>query len=270
MDTAVFTDPTELARPKLLVVDDDETLSNALQYNLRREGYAVLTAENGPEALRIAFTERPDLIILDIMLPGMNGFDVCRAIRAQMSVPILMLSAREAEIDKVLALELGADDYISKPFGLAELLARVRAQLRRADLSRSGHPLDIEAERMPAPLPGDAASGLAPRQILVSESLSIDLEARTVVVSGHTVKMKPKEFELLAFLAGHPAKVFSREALLEAVWGYRYVGGTRTADVHIRWLREKIEQDPAEPQFIQTVHRAGYKFGRPVTLRTLD
>lgn len=254
----------------ILVVDDEKNLRDTLEYNLRREGYRVLAAENGPDAVRVALAEHPDLVILDIMLPGMSGFDVCRAIRAQLSVPILMLSAREAEIDKVLALELGADDYISKPFGLAELLVRVRAQLRRAHLSKPAHMPEAETERMLEPSHGDSVGGIAPRQVLVSDDLSIDLEARTVAISGHEVKMKRKEFDLLAFLASHPTRVFSREALLEAVWGYGYVGGTRTVDVHVRWLREKLEQAPAEPRFIQTVHRAGYKFGRPATLRTLD
>src|SRR5688500_7206892 len=208
------------AQATLLVVDDEQTLRDTLEYNLRRDGYRVLTAADGPEALLLAFSELPDLIILDIMLPGMSGFDVCRALRQRMSVPIIMLSAREGEIDKVLGLELGADDYITKPFSLAELTARVHARLRRAEIPGTqqslAQPLNTTTSTISAPVvsPTEAGRGadvdLHTRRTLVSGGVSIELATRTVLVSGRPVEMKRMEFDLLAFLAGHPMKVFSR------------------------------------------------------------
>jgi two-component system OmpR family response regulator len=245
--------------PKILVVDDERTLRDMLDYNLRREGFTVLTAADGTEALRLAFDEHPDLIILDIMLPGMSGFDVCRAVRKQLTVPILMLSAREEEIDKVLGLELGADDYLTKPFSLRELLARVRAMLRRSEILRA-EPVALPRPTGPLPIEPDVPP------ILVAGDVQIDLARRTVFVAGKSVALKPKEFDLLAFLAAHALQVFSREALLDRVWGYDFVGGTRTVDVHVRWLRTKLEIDPAIPQYIQTVYGVGYKFSQPVTV----
>ena len=204
----------------MLVVDDEQTLRDTLEYNLRRDGYRVLTAADGPEALLLAFSELPDLIILDIMLPGMSGFDVCRALRQRMSVPIIMLSAREGEIDKVLGLELGADDYMTKPFSLAELTARVHARLRRAEIPGTqqslAQPLNTTTSTISAPVvsPTEAGRGadvdLHTRRTLVSGGVSIELATRTVLVSGRPVEMKRMEFDLLAFLAGHPMKVFSR------------------------------------------------------------
>ncbi|MFL5735342.1 MAG: winged helix-turn-helix domain-containing protein [Chloroflexia bacterium] len=241
----------------ILVVDDDGTLRDTLEYNLRREGYRVLTAAEGGEALRVAFSAKPDLIILDIMLPGMSGFEVCRAVRKQSTVPILMLSAREEEIDKVLGLELGADDYLTKPFGLRELLARVHAMLRRAEV--------LQPQLSSVAPAGEGAGGAGVVEAeppLVAGDLVIDRAGRTVTLAGEAVELKPKEFELLAFLASHPMQVFSRETLLDRVWGYDFVGGTRTVDVHVRWLRLKLEADPANPQLIQTVYGVGYKFGR--------
>lgn len=232
----------------ILVVDDEKTLRDMLDYNLRRQGYRVLTAADGNEAIRLAYGERPDLIILDIMLPGMSGFDVCRAVRKELTVPILMLSAREEEIDKVLGLELGADDYLTKPFGLRELLARVGAMLRRAEMVR--HAANKEA----------ASEKEDKRDTLVAGDLVISLAHRTIMKGGLPVELKPKEFDLLAFLAAHPMHVFSREVLLDRVWGFDFVGGTRTIDVHVRWLRSKLEQDPANPRLIQTVYGIGYKF----------
>ncbi len=248
----------------VLVVDDEQTLREMLDYNLRREGYRVLAAPDGPNAVRLAYQERPDLIILDLMLPGMTGFEVCRAVRRALDMPILMLSAREEEIDKVLGLELGADDYLTKPFGLRELLARVHALLRRADGGRR------EAS---APSAGPASlvvqgTSTAPETPTRGDAgeLQIDLARRTVHRAGQAVSLKPKEFDLLAFLAAHPRQVFSREVLLDRVWGYDFVGGTRTVDVHIRWLRTKLETDAANPQLIQTVYGVGYKFEGPVTI----
>jgi DNA-binding response OmpR family regulator len=236
----------------ILVVDDEKTLRDTLEYNLRREGYRVHTAADGNEAIRLAYDERPDLIILDIMLPGVSGFDVCRAVRKQLTVPILMLSAREEEIDKVLGLELGADDYLTKPFGLRELLARVRAMLRRTEMMKAEPPNSLSS--------GESLGASA----LVSGNLVIDAARRSVTRQGQAVELKPKEFDLLVFLASHPMQVFSRGVLLDRVWGYDFVGGTRTVDVHVRWLRSKLEQDASNPEIIQTVHGVGYKFGQPV------
>jgi len=240
-------------RPTILVVDDEKTLRDMLEYNLRRQGYRVLAAADGNEAIRLAYAERPDLIILDIMLPGMSGFDVCRAVRKELTVPILMLSAREEEIDKVLGLELGADDYLTKPFGLRELLARVGAMLRRAEMIRA------ETRK------GGSASERATGGTLVVNDLVINQSQRTVTRDGEQIELKPKEFDLLAFLAAHPMHVFSRESLLNSVWGLDFIGGDRTVDVHVRWLRAKLERDPSKPQLIQTVYGVGYKLNQPVT-----
>ncbi len=237
----------------LLVVDDDKTLRDMLEYNLRREGYRVVSAADGNEAIRVAYDVRPDLIILDIMLPGMSGFDVCRAVRKELIMPILMLSAREEEIDKVLGLELGADDYLTKPFGLRELLARVGAMLRRAEMLR------VAANKNAALEPGAEVPPLAAGDLL------IDVGRRSVLRGDQSIELKPKEFDLLAFLAAHPMHVFSREALLDRVWGFDFVGGTRTVDVHVRWLRSKLEEDPANPKLIQTVYGVGYRFNQPVS-----
>lgn len=226
----------------ILIVDDEATLRDTLEYNLRRERYRVLTAADGAAAIRLALAERPDLIVLDLMLPGMSGFEVCRVLRRDLAVPILMLSAREDEIDKVLGLELGADDYLTKPFGLRELLARIHALLRRT-----------------APPASVATPGEERRPLLIVGDLQLDPGARTVQRAGRAIALKPKEFDLLAFLTAHPRQVFSRDSLLDRVWGYDYTGGPRTVDVHIRWLRSKIETDPAHPQLLHTIYSVGYK-----------
>jgi DNA-binding response OmpR family regulator len=232
----------------ILVVDDETSIVEVVSLYLRREGYRVLTAADGDSALQQAREQLPDLIVLDIMLPGMSGFEVCRALRRDLVVPILMLSAREDEIDKVLGLELGADDYLTKPFGLRELLARIHALLRR-----------VEAAAPPAAAPGATRPPEARRPLLIVGDLQLDQGARTVQRAGRVIALKPKEFDLLAFLAAHPRQVFSREILLDRVWGYDYTGGPRTVDVHIRWVRSKIETDPAHPQLIHTVYSVGYK-----------
>jgi DNA-binding response OmpR family regulator len=232
----------------ILVVDDEKTLRDMLEYNLRREGYRVLAAADGKNAIDLAYSERPDLVILDLMLPGMSGFDVCRAIRKELIMPILMLSAREEEIDKVLGLELGADDYLTKPFGLRELLARVAAMLRRSDILRSAPGREEGAEK--------TLSG----KVITIGDLVINPGNRTVTRNGEAVGLKPMEFDLLAFLAAHPMHVFSREVLLDRVWSFNYVGDTRTVDVHVRWLRSKLERDASKPQMIQTVYGVGYRF----------
>jgi DNA-binding response OmpR family regulator len=246
-------DKTSQDQRSILVVDDEKILRDMLDYNLRREGYKVVVAADGNEAISKAYSERPDLIILDLMLPGMNGFEVCRAIRKELTTPILMLSAREEEIDKVLGLELGADDYLTKPFGLRELLARVGAMLRRSDMVRSETQRRTESS-------SDGGAGT-----LVAGDIALNLEQRTVTRKGTPVELKPKEFDLLAFLMSHPMQVFSRDTLLDRVWGMDFVGGTRTVDVHVRWLRSKLEQDPADPQLIQTVYGVGYRFNQPVS-----
>lgn len=238
----------------VLIVEDEQTLRDILEYNLKREGYRVLVAADGNEGVRLAYEEQPNLIILDLMLPGINGYDVCRAVRKQLSMPILMLSAREEEIDKVLGLELGADDYMTKPFGLRELLARVHAMLRRSEMLRadtatpSGAPTGPLNNGVPLPPP-----------VLVAGDVTVDMTRHLVTRGGKAVEMKPKEFDLLAFLAQHPQQVFSRDVLLDRVWGYDFVGGTRTVDVHIRWLRSKLEDDAANPRLIQTVYGVGYR-----------
>lgn len=224
---------------KILVVEDDATLLDVLKYNLEKEGYLVITAADGAQALESARAERPDLIILDIMLPGLSGFEVCRILRKEMIVPILMLTAKTEEVDKIVGLEIGADDYMTKPFSMRELLARIRAMLRRAEIGR------LE----PA---GD-------QQRLKAGDLEIDVARHQVFLGGTKTELSPKEFDLLAFLARHRGFVFSREQLLEKVWGYDYTGDARTVDVHVRWLRQKIESDPAHPKRLVTVRGAGYK-----------
>ncbi len=225
---------------KVLIVEDEETLREALKYNLGREGYTVLAAADGPRAVELARAEQPHLIILDIMLPGLDGFEVCRILRKDMTVPILILTAKDEEVDKVLGLELGADDYMTKPFSMRELKARVKALLRRSGI--------VEAERAEDHEP-----------VIVLGDLCIDAARRRVTVAAREVLLAPKEFELLLYLARSPGRVFTREELLDRVWGYEWAGGTRTVDVHIRWLREKIESDPSRPARIVTVRGVGYK-----------
>jgi len=230
---------------KVLVVEDEPTLLETLEYNLARQGYQVYTAADGFTALEIARRERPDAIVLDIMLPGLDGLEVCRILRREMNVPILMLTARADEVDKVVGLEVGADDYLTKPFSMRELLARVKALLRRVRLIRE----ELVAE-------DGAVSG----EKLSFGELIIDLARREVLLRGEPLRMKPKEYELLVFLARNRAMVLSRDLILERVWGWDYDGGTRTVDVHVRWLREKIEPDPARPTRIVTVRGVGYRF----------
>ncbi len=223
----------------ILVVEDDRNLLDTLKYNLHKEGYAVITAVDGAEALDIARREKPDLIILDIMLPKMSGFEVCRILRKEMTVPILMLTAKADETDKIVGLEIGADDYMTKPFSLRELLARVRAMLRRAKI--------VEMQ----PEPGEA--------LLKVGDIEIDIARHQASKGTAMLELTPKEFDLLAFLARNRGFVFSRDQLLEKVWGYDFAGDTRTVDVHIRWLRQKIESDPGHPKHLITVRGTGYK-----------
>ncbi|GHO68989.1 DNA-binding response regulator [Ktedonobacter sp. SOSP1-85] len=239
---------------KILVVDDEAVLAETIAYNLEQAGYHVITAADGNSALDAARSERPDLIVLDIMLPGMDGLEVCRQLRREnktATTPILMLTARGDEIDKVVGLEVGADDYVTKPFGRRELLARVRALIRRSDYVPGGegeNGEEPEQERRPA------------NRELVVGPLRIDLAGRRVNCRGQDIELQPKQFELLAYLVRNRGTVLTRDQLLHNVWGYDYVGDTRTVDVHVRWLREKLEEDPANPKLIQTVRGVGYVF----------
>ena len=235
---------------KVLVVEDDPTLLETLEYNLTRQGYGVYTAADGLAALEVARRERPDVIVLDVMLPGLDGFEVCRILRREMSVPILMLTARAEEVDRVVGLEVGADDYLTKPFSMRELLARVKALLRRVRLIRE----ELAAER------DEVGTVETPGEVWTFEDLTIDLARREVLRQGEPVRLKPKEYDLLVFLARNRGIVLSRDLILERVWGWDFGGGSRTVDVHVRWLREKIEPDPAQPIRIVTVRSIGYRF----------
>ncbi len=229
---------------RILVVEDEPILLDTLIYNLEKEGYEVLAASEGITALKTARETSIDLMILDIMLPGVDGYEITRLLRQEKKLPILMLTARDDEIDRVLGLELGADDYITKPFSMRELLARVKAHLRRVQLDRE------ESVRVTR----------APDDQLSFDNLQINLTRREVLLDRNVVPLKPKEYELLLYLGQHPGQVLSREFILEKVWGWDFIGGSRTVDVHIRWLREKIEVDPASPMRIITVRGVGYRF----------
>jgi len=220
----------------ILLVDDEDAVQKLLTYPLEREGFRVMQARDGEEALRRFGTERIDLVVLDLMLPKLDGLEVCRRLRVQSTVPIIMLTARDDELDKVVGLELGADDYITKPFSIREFRSRVRALLRRA-----------------------ALGGQADRDVIQVEGVVLDLARRAVSVRGKPVELTYVEFELLRTLAGRPGWVFSRQALLESLWGDYAYREPRTIDVHVRHLREKIEADPHEPDLLQTVRGVGYR-----------
>ena len=222
----------------VLVVEDEENLVEALRYNLEHEGYAVLTAQDGGTGLETARTALPDLIILDVMLPNLDGLEVCRILRRESDVPILMLTAKGEEIDRVVGLEIGADDYVTKPFSMREVMARVRAMLRR--------PRKTASSRMAEPLR--------------SGSLSVDVDAHQASLNDEELRLKPREFELLALFMRNPGRAFTRDQILEQLWGYDYIGDVRTVDVHVRWLREKIESDPSTPARIITIRGVGYRF----------
>ncbi len=226
----------------ILVVDDEQTLRETLVDALEADGFRVVAAGDGREALALFRAERPDLVLLDLMLPELSGIEVCRIIRAESGVPIVMLTAKDSELDKVVGLELGADDYVTKPFSLRELSARIRALFRRAEanVAVEGPPAVIDLGRVQA-----------------------DLGGHRLLRDGEVLPIKPKAFELLAFLIRHPGQVFTRDQLLEHVWGYDYAGETRTVDVHVHWLRSQIEEDAGHPAFIHTVRGVGYVFRRP-------
>ncbi len=230
----------------ILLVEDEAILADTLRYNLEREGHTVIIAGDGAQALELARREYPDLVLLDVMLPRLDGFSVCRILRGESGVPIIMLSARQDEVDRIAGLELGADDYVVKPFSLGELLARVRAILRRGQLEGSG----------------------VPREVLHSGGLKVDTGSRRVWRDSEEVALSAKEFDLLTCLMRHQGMALSRDLLLQRVWGYDFMGDSRTVDVHIRWLREKLEYDPGQPQLLTTVRGIGYRFQEAAPLPT--
>lgn len=230
---------------KILVVDDEPLITESLEYSLKQEGFQVVVAHEGHQALEAAREEAPDLIVLDIMLPGMDGWEVCRRLRQESTVPIIMLTARGQEIDRVLGLELGADDYLPKPFSFRELLARIRAMFRRMDFEgtpKTGHQIQI----------GD---------------VRLDTAAHKAYKHDQELTLTQKEYDLLHMLMAHAGQVVSRAELLDQVWDIDWLGDTRTLDVHIRWLREKIEADPSQPRYVQTVRGVGYRFAAPEGLK---
>ncbi|MBW6409812.1 response regulator transcription factor [Clostridium weizhouense] len=231
-----------MAEEKVLIVDDEEHIIELLKFNLMNAGYKVFEAYNGIDALKIAKEENPNLVLLDLMLPGIDGFDVCKEIKRNKNtknISIIMLTAKGEEIDKILGLELGADDYITKPFSVRELLARVKAVLRRAYSN-----IDFD------------------ENIYESQSLKVDFERHEVFVNNNKIELTLKEFELLQILIKNKGKILQRETLLDKIWGYEYIGETRTVDVHIRYLRKKIEADDKNPKFIETIRGVGYRFNQ--------
>lgn len=227
----------------VLIIEDDPHIVDILKFNFQKEGYKVLIGTDGALGLELALNENPDLILLDVMLPKMDGFEVCRRIREKSTTPIIMLTAREEEVDKVLGLELGADDYMTKPFSIRELTARVKANLRRTSIEKEQNPSDSS-------------------NTIVSGELVINTERYEVQKRGKVIDITLREFELLKFLAQQPDKIFTRESLLENVWGYEYYGDVRTVDVTVRRLREKIEDDASLPKYIMTKRGVGYYFNK--------
>ncbi len=226
---------------KILVVDDEKPIVDLISFNLKKEGHEIIEAHDGEEAYNLALSEKPDLILLDVMLPKMDGFTVCRKLREKISTPIIMITAKEEEVDKVLGLELGADDYMTKPFGIRELIARVKANLRRTEIENQMESVESQNE-------------------MKIGDLVINFTRYEVSKNGKIIDLTLREFELLKFLANYSGQVFSREALLEKVWGYEYYGDMRTVDVTVRRLREKIENNAAEPEYILTKRGVGYYF----------
>ena len=228
-----------MANEKILVVDDEEHIAELISYNLTSNGYKVVIANNGIDAIKLAIEEKPNLILLDLMIPGKDGYDVCKDVRSNSEIrntPIIMLTAKSEEVDKILGLELGADDYITKPFSGRELLARVKAVLRRFSI--------VEPES----------------NVLTFGDLVADFDKREILVKDKKLDLTLKEFELLEILMKNKGKILTRDTLLEKIWGYEYIGETRTVDVHIRYLRKKIEADDKKPKFIETIRGVGYRF----------
>jgi DNA-binding response OmpR family regulator len=237
-------------RPRILVVDDERAIQTLLSYPLEGEGFDVISALSGESAIE-RFDDDIDLVLLDVSLPGIDGFEVCRRLRAQSAVPIIMLTARTDEIDTVLGLELGADDYVTKPFSIRELTSRVRAALRRSEMVRQS--------AAAAPAPGDPPTA---EQFIVGD-LELDRASRTVRVRGEEVRLTFSEFEIISLMVSSPGRVFTRDQLLERIWGDAEFRDPRTVDVHMRHLREKLEREPSEPQLLLTVRGVGYQIGRP-------
>ncbi len=229
---------------RILVVDDEQLITDSLSYSLKREGFEVDVAADGQSALQMVQDLKPDLVVLDLMLPDISGFEVCRRLRTFTAIPVLMLTARGEEIDRVLGLEVGADDYLAKPFSFRELLARIRALLRRVELDRQ----------------------VAQAQILSAGRLSLDPVGRRAFRGEQELQLSTREFDLLMTLMKNAGKALSRDELIKQVWGDDWVGDPRTLDVHIRWLRLKVEEDPASPRYIQTVRGYGYRFASPEEL----
>ncbi|MGA0275329.1 MAG: response regulator [Dehalococcoidia bacterium] len=233
--------PVVGAKKKVLVVEDDRTLRETLRYNLVADGFDVVVAEDGGAGLMAARSENPDVIVLDLMLPTLSGLEICKSLRRDGAiVPIVMLTARDAEVDRIGGLESGADDYVTKPFSVRELLARVNAQVRRMEMIQTH-------------------SDATPEQVIELGGLVIDSSSRTVKLNGEMMDLRPREFDLLDHLAANPGRVYTRDQLLHDVWGFAYAGDTRTVDVHVRWLRLKIEEDPARPKLLGTVRGVGYR-----------
>jgi DNA-binding response OmpR family regulator len=229
---------------RILLVDDEPLITDSLTYSLRREGFEVKAVVDGAQALKAVDEYQPDLIVLDLMLPDISGLEVCRRLRANSTTPVIMLTARGEEIDRVLGLEVGADDYLAKPFSFRELLARIRSTLRRVELDRQSSQM----------------------QPVVLRQMSLDPTARRVFKGDHELQLSAREFDLLAILMKNAGRALSREELLAQVWGEEWIGDPRTLDVHVRWLRMKVEEDPASPQYIQTVRGYGYRFAGPEEL----
>jgi two-component system response regulator VicR len=228
--------------PKILLVEDDRLIVDSVRYGLEHAGYQVLTALDGATGLALAREKQPDVVLLDVMLPVLDGFQVCRTLRNESKVPIIMLTARGEEPDKVIGLELGADDYVVKPFGIRELVARIRAQLRRTEME---------------------SEPVRPSQTICIGKLALDIDQNLVTKAGQPVELRPKEYDLLVVLMSQPGHAFGRGELLDAVWGVDWIGDTRTLDVHIHRLRQALEDDPSDPRYISTVRGRGYRFARP-------
>ena len=223
---------------KILIIEDEENILEAVKYTLTQEGYDVFTSVDGEDGLEKAQEIKPDLVLLDVMLPKMDGFEVCRILRKDLEMPVFMISAKAEEIDRVVGLEIGADDYITKPFSMRELVVRVRNSLRRAALNPQVDELEI----------------------LKFGELEIHLTSHMAIVSGEEVSMKPKEFDLLYLLASHKGRAFTRDQILQRLWDDEYIGDVRTVDVHVRWIREKIEVNPSRPEKLVTIRGVGYRF----------
>ena len=231
-----------MAREKILVVEDEENILEAIKYSLTSEGFDVYGAEDGEKGLEMARELVPDLVLLDVMLPKIDGFEVCRMLRKDMDLPVFMLSAKAEEIDRVVGLEIGADDYITKPFSMRELVVRVRTSLRRRSLASSEN------------------NSSDSKEIIKAGDLEIDLTSHVIRLNGESLEMKPREFDLLVMLASSKGRAFTRDQILERLWGHEYIGDIRTVDVHVRWIREKIEVDPGKPSRIVTIRGVGYRF----------